>query len=188
MIHVFRQSTTAGHDSSLTHLIEIYPHGPNSQYNPYNPYNTDVGGLRASVNSFSVYANGGRYSADLGNITLPRLEDPNVGQLNGFVTDRGAVAANGRVNFDMFQNGSSRSSSTGYPLSGFASVPNKSDGYYRTGAVPSGSYKVYISDAKTGRKIILDGLNIQRTFERLDFQLEKRCFGYTGPARCIDPA
>jgi len=66
-------------------------------------------------------------------------------------------------------------------------VNNSAGGYYATGAVPSGSYRIYITDTQTNHKIILDGINIIRTYERLDFKLDQRCFGYPA-TNCTDPA
>lgn len=164
--------------------LEFYPYGTEGTYNPYT---STVGGLRVQVDSFPVLANGGRYSKNIGNVTLPTIGQPNVGKLNGFVTASGVAASANRVSIDAFQNGSTRTSSTGYPLSGFSSIKNKGDGYYNIGAVPSGRYKIYITDHQTNHKVILDNVNVVQAFERLDFKLEQRCFGQQNQ-NCQDPA
>jgi len=164
--------------------LEIYPYDSDGQYNPSG--NT-IGGLRIEANSFPNFSNGGRYSNNVGDISLPQLGQTNVGKLNGFVTENGVKVGKNRVSFDVFQRDRTRTSSTGYPLAGFTLVKNNSDGYYNTGPVPSGSYRIYITDTQTNHKIILDGVNIFHSHERLDFKLEQRCFGYPN-LNCTDPA
>lgn len=164
--------------------IEIYPY---DSMGSYNPSGNTVGGVRVGVEGFPTLANGGRYSADVGDITLPTLGQANVGKLNGYVTNNGAAAANNRVSFEAFQMDSSLKTSTGYPTTGFTVVHNSAGGYYNTGAVPSGSYRIYITDTSTNHKVIIDGITIFRPYERLDFKLEQRCFGYSTQS-CTDPA
>jgi len=161
--------------------IEIYPQDTNGQYNPSTG---TVGGVRIQSN-FPGFANGGRYSNNIGDIALPQVGEANVGRLNGFITNNGSAVANNRVTFEIFQENSSRGSSTGYPETGFSVVHNNSDGYFNTGALPSGSYKIYITDTQTGHKIVVQGVGIRQLYERLDFKLDQRCFGYSS---CIDPA
>jgi hypothetical protein len=162
--------------------IEIYPHISGS----YNPSSNTVGGVRIQ-SDFFLFANGGRYSKNIGDIILPELGKPGVGKMNGFVTNNGSPVANNRVLFEIFQRDSSMRTSTGIPMNGFSSVKNNGDAYYNTGALPSGSYKIYITDTQTGHKIILEGVNIFSQYERLDFKLEQRCFGFTS-IPCTDPA
>jgi len=162
--------------------LEIYPHIAGS----YNPSANTVGGVRL-VDGFFNFANGGRYSDNIGDIALPQIGEANVGKLNGFVTSGGSSVANNRVLFEAFQEQSTRSSSTGYPLTGFTTVRNNSDGYYSTGAVPSGTYKIYITDTQSGHKIILNDIGVNSQYERLDFRIDQNCFGYPGP-NCQDPA
>lgn len=162
--------------------LEIYPH----VLGAYNPSNNTVGGVRIS-SDFYHFANGGRYSRDIGNVTLPSLGQAGVGRLNGFATYNGSPVANDRVLLEIFQRESSRGTSTGHPMYGFSVVRNNGDAYYNTGALPSGSYKIYITDTQTGRKIILDGVNVFSQHERIDFRLEQRCFGFSSNI-CTDPA
>jgi len=163
--------------------VEVYPYDSGNQYDPSQD---NVGGVRASV-GFPGFANGGRYSQPLGTINLPQLGQSNVGKLNGYVTNNGTTVSSGRVTISAFQDDSSLSSSTGYPLNGFSSVQNNSAGYYTTGALPDGIYKLYVDDTQTNHTIILDNINITVPYARLDFKLDQRCFGYPN-SYCTDPA
>lgn len=163
--------------------MEIYPIYSNGQYNAAL---SSVGGVRIQTD-FPGFANGGRYSNNIGNITLPQLGQPNVGKLNGFVTYEGAPVSNNRFLFEAFQEQSTYSTSTGYPVTGFSVTNNNSNGYYNLGPLPDGTYKIYITDTQTNHKIILSDVNISNTYERLDFQLQDGCFGHIGP-NCTDPA
>lgn len=181
-----KNATTVNHgwgrlvtDASL----EIYPIYAAGQYNAAA---SSVGGVRVQTD-FPNFANGGRYSKNIGDIALPVLGQTNVGKLNGFVTYKGAPVSNNRFLFEAFQEQSTYNSSTGFPLTGFAVTRNDSSGYYNLGAVPSGTYKIYITDTQTNHKIILSNVSIRSTYERLDFQLEQGCFGHISP-NCTDPA
>lgn len=162
--------------------LEIYPHISGS----YNPAANTVGGVRVGAEFFN-FANGGRYSPNVGDISLPQLGESGVGKLNGFATYNGSSVSSNRATLDIFQEQSTWSSSTGYPVTGFSSVNNNSDGYYSSGALPSGTYKIYVTDNQTSHKIILNGVGIHSQYERLDFQLDKPCFGHPG-STCQDPA
>lgn len=155
--------------------LEIYPYGENGQYQPINQ---DVGGLRVRIDGFPVYANNGRYSGYIGDIRLPKLGEKNVGKLNGFFTKNNQKITQGKASVDMFENSTTFYSSNGVPLSGFSSVPSNDDGYYTSGAIPNGFYKVYITDVETGRKVILENVQISHDQERIDFNLDQRCFGH----------
>lgn len=183
---------TSGNTGTINHgwgrlitdaSIEIYPHDNGGNYNPST---NNVGGVRIATN-FPSFANGGRYSPNIGDVGLPQIGEANVGRLNGFVTNNGSAVGNGRVVFEAFQREATRTTSTGYGVQGFTSVSNSSGGYYNTGPVPSGTYKIYITDTQSGHKIILDGVSIRVPYERLDFRLEQHCFGYASNI-CTDPA
>jgi len=164
--------------------LEVYPY---DNLNQYNPSGNTIGGVRIQVTGFPLIANGGRYSNNVGDVPLPQLGQANVGRLNGFVTNNGSTAANNRAYFEIFQRDSTRTTSSGYPMAGFTLVHNNSDGYYNTGALPSGSYRIYVTDTQNNHKIILDGINVFSQYERLDFKLEKPCFGFPSSG-CTDPA
>ncbi len=160
--------------------VEIYPWvSPDN----YDPFTSNVGGVKVSTNGFPAFANGGRYSQNIGDITLPQLGQPNVGKLNGFITKNGARVGFDKAKVDSFQDGSTRRSSTGYPIYGFSSTHTNQDGYYNTGPVPSGSYTIYVGDVDAQKKYKFTGIQIKRTYERLDFKLDKPCFGH--PAGCV---
>ena len=163
--------------------LEVYPYLNGN----YDPSNNTVGGVRIGVECFPVVANGGRYSSDVGDVSLPQIGQSGVAKLNGFVTNNGTAVSSGRVRFEAFQTDTSWKSSTGYPVTGFTSVTNTSGGYYNTGALPAGTYKIYITDTQTNHKITIEGVGILLPYDRLDFQLEKTCFGHPD-LHCTDPA
>ena len=161
-------------------IMEVYPYNANGQYDPLT---STVGGVRLGVNNFPTYANGGRYSTQVGNIALPQLGNSGVGKLNGFVTYNGAPIANERFAYDMFQQGSTMATSTGHPVTGFASDLSNADGYYSSGAVPFGTYKIYITDRTVNKKYEINGVAVSSTGDRIDFDLAQPCFGFTG--QCV---
>jgi hypothetical protein len=163
--------------------IEIYPIYANGQYDASH---STTGGVRIQTD-FPSFANGGRYSNNIGDIALPQIGQPNVGKLNGFVTYKGAPVSNNRFLFEAFQEQSTSSTSTGFPMTGFSTTTNGNNGYYNLGALPAGTYKIYITDLPTKHKIILSNVSIRTTYERLDFQLDQGCFGHPGSS-CVDPA
>lgn len=163
--------------------LEIYPHVSGS----YNPSANTVGGVRVHVQGFPTFANGGRYSYPIGDIHLPQLGQSGVGKLNGFITNGGSSVSNNRVLFEVFQEQSTMSTTLGFPMTGFTTVRNNSDRYFNTGALPSGTYKIYITDTSTNHKIILKGVHIYSSYERIDFDISQPCFGHSGPD-CTDPA
>jgi hypothetical protein len=139
-------------------------------------YDSNYGGLRAYVNDFPYYAWGGRYSENMGSVSLPQY-GYDAALLNGFGSYCGTGIGAGRMTLDMFQSGGNpRYSSTGYPFWGFASVSTNSDGYYSSGALVPGEYLIYVTDNSTGRKITFNA-NIYCPWERLDFDLCQSCFG-----------
>jgi hypothetical protein len=167
--------------------LEIYPYNNSSQYDPSSPTSAG-GGLRIQVTGFPVVANGGKYSADIGTVTLPQMGQPNVGRLNGFVrTNSGLITNNERVVLELFQHDYSMTTSTGYPAKGFVIEKNNTDGYYTTGPIPVGEYRIYATDTQTSRKIYLDFVRITSQHARIDFNTSQTCFGHPGQ-HCVDPA
>ncbi|MCU1017008.1 hypothetical protein JAK38_06375 [Stenotrophomonas maltophilia] len=157
--------------------IEIYPYDDSGSYNPAQ---SQYGGVRIEVNDFDRSANSGRYSPAIGNIRLPKQGDAGTGKLNGFIKRAGKPINAGGATLDLFQNGSTLSTSTGVPVSGFSSVSVNPDGYYNLGVVPSGSYHLFVTDNATGKKIEFLQILISDRHERLDFDLTAPCFGLTG--------
>ncbi len=164
--------------------IEIYPHYTDGTYDPL--HNT-IGGVRIGTNSFPTFANGGRYSPQIGNVVLPQTGQTGVGKLNGFVRDNGAAVGADIFAYDMFQQDSTKTTSTGFPMTGFASDTTNSDGYYSSGPVPYGTYTIFITDTRADinnhtprAKYKITGVGVHGNGERLDFDLSLPCFGYTG--------
>lgn len=141
------------------------------------PYDSVFGGVRIHVDNFDHPAHGGYYSPEIGIVQLPSSNTATSAKLNGFAYRNGAPVKEGEASFDFFQEGSTYSSTTGYPVSGFASVGTDNDGYYSSGPIYPGRYKIYIGDAAKKKKIITRA-DITRPFERLDFDLEQKCFNY----------
>lgn len=164
--------------------LEIYPHLPGTT--DFKPAKGKVGGVRIYVDGFPIYANGGRYSVDIGDIKLPQFGDPDVGKMNGLVFENGKRVKESRVSFDFYQNGGDRKTSTGYGVSGFSASNNNKNGYYTSGAIPNGSYKLYVTDNETGQKIILDGLEVEGLNRRMDFELTEECFGWAKLGCVVD--
>ncbi len=157
--------------------IEIYPYDDTGSYNPAQG---QYGGVRIEVNDFNRSANSGRYSPTIGDIRLPKQGDAGTGKLNGFIKRAGPPIGAGDATLDLFQNGSTLSTSTGVPVSGFSSVSVNSDGYYNLGVVPSGSYHLFVTDNATGKKVEFLQILISTSHDRLDFDLSAPCFGHTG--------
>ncbi|MGR4866234.1 hypothetical protein [Caulobacter sp. LARHSG274] len=154
--------------------VEVYPYNTNGAYDPAT--NTLVG-LRASISGFGVLANNGRYTEDLGSVTLPQKGAVGVGALNGFVRDHGVLVGQERMKIDAFQeSGNITLSTTGRAFYGFSSYHTNGGGYYTTGPVPNGRYKIYLTDTAANKKIILYR-DITMDGERLDFELSDTCFG-----------
>lgn len=135
-----------------------------------------LGGARVHIGPEGwVAANGGVYAPPLGTITLPSPGSP---RLNGFVTRGGAPVAADEAGLDFFQDGQlTAATSTGVPLAGFASTSTNGDGYYSSGPMFGGTYKIYVSDRATQSKIIIYA-DIWLDGERLDFDLAQPCFGF----------
>jgi hypothetical protein len=154
--------------------LEFYPY-TNCNGGGYDPYTSQYGGARLYVNEWPVLANGGMYSANLGSVTLPQRGS--AGVLNGFMTDNGAPVAYHAAWINAFQMGSTAQTSMGYPVGGFASVGNNADGYYTTGPVYPGDYRLYVG---IGSHEIIQYLSIRVDGERMDYQMEKgywACYG-----------
>lgn len=133
------------------------------------------------ASNFSLFANGGAYSEDLGVIHLPdganTSPDPRTGvyqvaKLNGFVFTREGVAVPaGRMTIHMW-GATQQTTSTGVPLEGFASMSNVEGGYYNSGWLYPGLYRCMVFDNSTGQKLKDFQAHILRPFERIDFTLE----------------
>jgi len=144
------------------------------------------GGVRIGVGSFENYSNGGVYSPYLGDVNLPKAGDPRVGRMNGFFFKDGQpFTGNGRSGgFEAFQEGSTWTTSTGFPVSGFSAVGTNSDGYYSTSPLPKGRYKTYVTmvdktaDGSSKTRKIIVYLDVNTFNDRPDFHYERPCFGW----------
>ena len=146
--------------------LEIYP---KSSY---------YGGLRAHINQFGGDINGGRYSVALGKVALPNA-DGNVGTLNGFIKFMNQPVDSKRVDMAFFQEGGVPAvSTTGYPFYSFAATNTNDGGYYNSGILLPGRYKIYITD-KGFNKTVIIRVDITSRGERLDFDLHAPCFGFS---------
>lgn len=165
--HQFANRVTAAH-------FEVYSHDP------------AYGGVRTSVDRFSIASGGGLYAESLGVIRLPRESDPRVARLNGFVWTRagGPAAAEGQFTIDIFSHGPPIPTSTGHPVYGFGSTSTNADGYYNPGPMPFGTYQVYIRD-NIARTKYLYSMTIGAEDIRLDFMLDEPCFGWDGACDAI---
>ncbi|MEM0930596.1 MAG: hypothetical protein AAGI89_15010 [Pseudomonadota bacterium] len=165
--------------------IEIYPYTNGN----YDTETNEYGGLRAHVESFSHLAHNGRYSKDLGTVSLPRMGDPYVALLNGFITDGTVPVARDRVKVHAFQQEGPPpqnivTSTTGEKFYGFSSDGANDLGFYSTGPVPQGWYKIYVHDELTDTQYIFwRYLTIYG--ERIDFDISQNCFGE--PVECSLP-
>lgn len=142
-------------------------------------YDSRYGGARVRVDNFDHPAHGGFYSPEIGTIELPNTSAAHSAKLNGFIFRAGNPVGEREASLDIFQEGTTYSTDKGYPVGGFSSVATNSDGYYSSGPVYSGRYKIYVGDVVRRKKIIIY-CDIIRPFERLDFDLAEECFGYTG--------
>ncbi len=154
--------------AKLTRIdVEIYP----SDMGDFGE--GSVGGARFDVKDFNYSANGGQYSNSVGTITLPTY-DKGAAKLNGFAFRNGQKAHINEMMIECFQDDNYAQSSDGYQIQGFAVTHCKDDGYYQSGPLYPGSYKLYVSDCQNqGQENLkyIFSTNIYRPYERLDFDL-----------------
>lgn len=142
------------------------------------PYDSHYGGARVVVDNFEHPAHGGFYSPEIGTVKLPYTGATNSAKLNGFIFRNGIPIGEGEGSLDFFQEeGTGYTTDTGYSVSGFSSVATNGDGYYSSGPIYAGRYKIYVGDVVRQKKIIIYA-DITRPYERLDFELVDGCFGY----------
>ena len=140
------------------------------------PKSKFYGGLRTSITSFPHNANGGRYSNPIGKIALPN-ELGNSATLNGFITFMGGRVDSKRVSLDFFQEGGDFAvSTTGHRFFSFASTNTNDEGYYNSGILMPGRYKIYVTDKGFNKKWIFHR-DIRQKGELINFELNAHCFG-----------
>ena len=90
---------------------------------------------------------------------------------------KGATRAQpGRVRFSVFENDANGRTSTGQPLQAF-SVFTSTGGYYSTGTVYAGSYKMRLTDLERGTCVVLKHLPLPSMGQRIDIHLDRPAFG-----------
>jgi hypothetical protein len=119
-----------------TAILEIYSEDPL------------VAGARITTDKFNHFANNGVYSPEIGVVSLV-ANSPGAAYLNGFVTKNGENVSKDRASFAVFQEGNLAKTSSGYPVGSFNAFATNKDGYYHTGCLYPGAYKVYCTDNQT---------------------------------------
>lgn len=139
---------------------------------------------RFSVSAFPYRSGAGLVSADWGSITPPRAYDPGTARLQGVVFATGTTRAEGaRVRVSMFENDANGRTSTGQPLQAF-SVFTAGGGYYSTGTVYAGDYKLRLTDLQTGACVLLKHLPLPTMGQRVDLHLDRPGFGVPRAVPC----
>jgi len=134
------------------------------------------GGARIEVDNFNYYANGGYYSPFIGKVILPtslnNYGNGNYSQLNGLIWENGKQIQESRLCLSYFQTGALTSTtSNGFPVAAFASRGDDGHGYYSSGPLYPGVYKIYVEDTKNKKSKIIYA-DIYRSYERIDFNLD----------------
>ncbi len=132
---------------------------------------------RFSVSSFPRRSGSGLVSADYGTIRPLKAYEAGAARLQGIVFAKGTTRAEGnRVRVSMFENDANGRTSTGQLLQAF-SVFTASGGYYSTGTVYAGSYKLRLTDLETGTCVLLKYLPLPSMGIRVDLHLDQAGFG-----------
>ncbi len=132
---------------------------------------------RFSVSSFPRKSGAGLVSADYGTIQPLRAYAKGSARLQGVVFAKGTTRSQGsRVRISMFENDANGRTSTGQLLQAF-SVLTASGGYYSTGTVYAGSYKLRLTDLETNTCVLLKYLPLPSMGQRVDLHLDRPGFG-----------
>ena len=132
---------------------------------------------RFSVSSFPRRSGDGLVSADYGTVRPLGAYAPGTARLQGIVFAKGTTRAEGdRVRVSMFENDANGRTSTGQLLQAF-SVFTANGGYYSTGTVYAGSYKLRLTDLETGTCVLLKNLPLPSMGIRVDLHLDRPGFG-----------
>jgi len=132
---------------------------------------------RFTVSSFPRKSGTALLSADWGTITPLKAYARGAARLQGLVFAAGSTRAGaGRVRFSMFENDANGRTSTGQPLQAF-SVFTSTGGFYSTGTVYAGSYKLRLTDLDRGTCVVLKHLPLPTMGQRLDIHLDRPAFG-----------
>jgi hypothetical protein len=132
---------------------------------------------RFTVSSFPRKSGSGLVSADWGTVTPLKAYARGTARLQGLIfSSRGTRAEAGRVRFSMFENDANGRTSTGQPLQAF-SVFTSTGGFYSTGTVYAGSYKLRLTDLERGTCVVLKHLPLPNMGQRFDIHLDRPAFG-----------
>ncbi len=132
---------------------------------------------RFSVSSFPRKSGAGLVSADYGTIQPTKAYAKGSARLQGIIFAKGNTRAEGnRVRVSMFENDANGRTSTGQLLQAF-SVFTASGGYYSTGTVYAGSYKLRLTDFETNTCVLLKYLPLPSMGQRVDLHLDRPNFG-----------
>lgn len=136
---------------------------------------------RFQASGFSHAHLGGLYSRNYGTIRPLCAYERGAARMQGYVYAQGTqyLEGDGRLVFSIFQNDASGRTSTGQPLQAFSSFKS-SGGYYTTGVLYSGFYKVKIRDTFSGRCVVKQHTHIRTMSERADIFLDRPAFGIRG--------
>ena len=132
---------------------------------------------RFSVGAFPHRSGAGMVSADFGTVRPLKAYERGAARLQGVVFAAGTTRAEGnRVRVSMFENDANGRTSTGQLLQAFA-VFTATGGYYSTGTVYAGSYKLRLTDLETGTCVVLKHLPLPSMGIRVDLHLDRPGFG-----------
>ena len=132
---------------------------------------------RFSVSSFPHKSGAGLVSADFGTVRPLKAYAPGTARLQGVIFAKGTSRAEpNRVRVSMFENDANGRTSTGQLLQAFA-VFTTTGGYYSTGTVYAGSYKLRLTDLETGTCVVLKHLPLPSMGQRVDLHLDRPGFG-----------
>lgn len=136
---------------------------------------------RFHASGFSHPQFGGLYGRSYGVIRPTCAYERGASRMQGYVFEKGRtyLTGNGRLVFSVFQNDASGRSSTGQPLQAFSAFQS-AGGYYSTGVLYSGYYKVKIRDTATGKCVLKQHTHIKSMGERTDIHLDRKAFGIPG--------
>jgi hypothetical protein len=168
------QTVTHGFaDKARRARVEVYPYGPGGTFDPYTQ---DYGGVAFWIEPLSTVANGGVYSPAIGTVRLPRKGQPGVGRLSGAIRSNPAnPLADSRFNWQVFQTGSTSTTSAGYPQGAFSLAESKGV-TWTTGYVYDGEYIVFVEDTVLGNKVsAVVSVSGDTTF---DLDADAACFGF----------
>ena len=132
---------------------------------------------RFTVSAFVRRRAGGLDSVDWGTVTPLKAYARGTARLQGVIFAKGATRAQpGRVRFSIFENDANGRTSTGQPLQAF-SVFTSTGGYFSTGTMYAGSYKMRLTDLDRGICVVLKHLPLPSMGQRIDLHLDRPAFG-----------